>query len=466
MNPFAAAPTYKKMLTVVGVFLAMITSIFLSSSTSILLPVAADEIGGMDIYPLASSIAGCLGIALMPLYGFIAAKNPAAKRTLAAASFIVSGVIVLSRGFAQSMWFIVIPSVIFSLYSPAIYVLGYSTIRDMFSKEQAGATLGLAGTMQSIGILAGAPLIGLLTDLAGWRLPFYILGPLFFVAAALVLCGVSVTKEDVKDMAVSGLTFDFVGALAIIVFLAAVTLALSLTSYLPFGSAGNWALWVLAVAAAALLVWDVTQKKARAFIPSIVLSDRNVISLLCFTFFINFSIMGCYIFLPVYARYAMGQSSAAAGLILTFMSIVGLFLGPIYGRIIGKEQNARNIALLAAGVRILVLLAFAILLNPTTSIFLVYVLMLIMGFSSSAGSVVPAAGPQSMIAPEKRQMGNSVVQLGSGFGSSISIAIFTMVIASRPDSIVGAIQPIMIISLAGAVVMFLTNFMMHKLATD
>jgi MFS family permease len=464
MNPFAAAPTSKKMLTVVGVFLAMITSIFISSSTSILLPVAANEIGGLDIYPLATSIAGCLGIALMPLYGYIAAKNPAGKRMLAAISFIISGVITFSRGFAPDMWFIIIPSVIFSLYSPAIYVLGYSTIRDMFSKEQAGTTLGLAGTMQSIGILAGAPLIGLFIDLAGWRLPFYILGPLFIVAALLVLFGVSVTREQTKDMAVSGLTFDFLGAAAVILFLASVTLALSLTRYLPFGSVGNWSLWALAAAAVVLLVVDVLKKKGKAFVPSEVLSDRNVLGLFGYTFFINFTVMGCYVFLPLYASHVMQQSSAAAGLILTCMSIAGLFMGPIYGRLIGKAQNARTIALLSSAIRILVLIGFIVLLRPTASILIVYVLMLIMGFSSSAGSVVPAVGPQVMFGDAKRQMGNSVVQLGAGFGSSISIAVFTMVAASF--GVENGMPVIMIISLVGTVVMFLISLVLKKLPTS
>jgi len=169
MNPFETAPKGKKLQTVIAVYIAMITSIFISSSTSILLPAAAKEIGGLDIYPLATSIAGCLGIALMPMYGFIAARNPSIKRTLGAVSFLIAGFVIFSRAFVQSMWFIVIPSVFLSIYSPAIYVLGYSTIRDMYDKEKAGTFLGLAGTMQSIGILAGGPLIGFIVDQAGWR---------------------------------------------------------------------------------------------------------------------------------------------------------------------------------------------------------------------------------------------------------------------------------------------------------
>ena len=146
MNPFQTASSGKKMMTVIGVYIAMITSIFISSSSSILLPVAAKEIGGLDYYPLATTLASCLSIAGMPLYGFIAAKSPSSKRVLGAVSFLLAGVIIFSRGLAGSMWTIVIPSVFLGLYSPAIYVLGYSTIRDMYDPKQAGVFLGLAGT--------------------------------------------------------------------------------------------------------------------------------------------------------------------------------------------------------------------------------------------------------------------------------------------------------------------------------
>ncbi|MDR1900910.1 MAG: MFS transporter, partial [Treponema sp.] len=177
MNPFQTAPNGRKILTLIGVYIALITSLFVSVSDSILLPVAAKEIGGLDYYPLSTSLSGCLSISLMPLYGFIAAKSPSAKRLLMVFSFLIAGAIVLCRGLAASMWAIIIPSFFAACYAPAIYVLGYSTIRDMYDARQASVFLGLAGTMMAIGTICGAPLFGALTGLAGWRFPFFVIGP-------------------------------------------------------------------------------------------------------------------------------------------------------------------------------------------------------------------------------------------------------------------------------------------------
>lgn len=461
MNPFQAAPNSKKLLTIIGTYIAMITSIFISSSSSLLLPAAAREIGGLEYYPLATTLVACLSIALMPMFGYIAAKNPTVKRPLAVASFLLAGLIILSRGFANSMWFIIIPSVFLGVYSPAIYVLGYSTIRDMYDAKQAGVYLGLAGTMQSIGSLFGGPLVGLLTDLAGWRLSFFVLGPLFILAGILVFLGVKVTKDQVKHMVSAAASFDLPGALSIVVFLASTILALSLGKLAPFGSPLNNALWIIAAAALIALIVTVRKKGAKAIIPATVLTDINTLSLTAYNFLSNFSTMALYFFMPLYATHVMQQSAAAAGLILTFYAILGLFLGPVFGRMISQAGNARFVALLTTAVRIAVLVILILTLKPTTPIWLVYIIMFCGGVFNSGGGVVPAVGPQIQIAPEKRQLGNSVVQLGSGFGASIGIAIYTMVIGMA--GVAQGMTTSLIIAAAAGVLVFLTSLPLKKL---
>ena len=51
-NPFEAAPTAKKNLTLIGIYIAVVGSIVQSSTLSTLLPVAVADIGGLDYYCL------------------------------------------------------------------------------------------------------------------------------------------------------------------------------------------------------------------------------------------------------------------------------------------------------------------------------------------------------------------------------------------------------------------------------
>ncbi len=73
-NPFLDAPNAKKMMTVIGLYLAVIANMLVSNTNSVMLPAAAADIGGMDIYGLAQGVSGIIGVCAMPIYGFIGAQ--------------------------------------------------------------------------------------------------------------------------------------------------------------------------------------------------------------------------------------------------------------------------------------------------------------------------------------------------------------------------------------------------------
>jgi len=62
-NVFLSAPEYKKRLTIVGLYIGVLVAIFTSGSLSTLLTAAAADIGGMELFPLASTISGLISIA-------------------------------------------------------------------------------------------------------------------------------------------------------------------------------------------------------------------------------------------------------------------------------------------------------------------------------------------------------------------------------------------------------------------
>lgn len=69
------------------------------------------------------------------------------------------------------------------------------------------------------------------------------------------------------------------------------------------------------------------------------------------------------------------------------------------------------------------------LLNENTPIILIYVLMFISGFYTSAVGVSFAVAPQLQIAAARRMQSNSVIQVCQNFGSSVGTAIYTLVIS-------------------------------------
>ena len=427
-NPFLNAPKSKKTITLVGLYLGIVASLLQSSSTSVILPIAALEIGGQDIYPLCNVI-GNLLICAMPVYGFFCAKNPGYKRPLICFSFLVGAIVLFTRAISQSMVFIVAMTFFYSLFSAGIYVVGFSMIRDLFEGKQAGFYLGLVGTFMSVGMLLGPVVNGALIDLVGWRAVCHIIWVLMVIAGLLLFFGVKVKPSEAKHLGNPNMKFDALGAVFLVLFLTGLLLPLSFgNSYIPYGTPLNYALLALAAVSLVVLVVDLVKKKGDAIIPTTVLKDKNTLILSFGSFFLTFSSMAIFFFLSSYILYVMGGTALQASLASAAMSVLGVVIGPMLGRHIGKTGNARGLMIVGTIARIAITVAFIFLLSPTTPLWVVIVLMLLAGFYNSQQSVTFSTAPQIQIPAELRAQGNSVIQFAQNLGSSAGMLVYTIII--------------------------------------
>lgn len=463
MNAFQSAPKNKKTLTLASLFVAILGSVMISSTQSTMLPVAALEIGGEKIYSLVTTLSGVLSVVCMPLYGYVIAKFPHLKRPIFSASMFVGAVVILSRVFAQSMWAIIIPGILYGFVSAGVYVVGYSMVRDLYDAKTAGLYLGFVGTFMSIATLLGPTVCGAVIDLGSWRYVNHLIWPFLLLASILCFCGVKVKKEDVQELAINS-RFDLAGAICLAVFLGCFILVLSLgASFAPFGGLASNLMIVGAVVGLIGLVLMIRKKGQESILPIGVLKDRNTLALAGGNLFSNLSNMAAFFFIPTFALYVMQTTATQAGLTTTLMGVAGLFMGPIYGRMIGKAGTAKPVFLATTGLRIAIALAFVLLLNANTSLILLYVLMLIASFYSAALGVTFATAPQIQIDPSHRIQSNSVIQVCQNIGGSLGTAVYTLVIALF--GIAQGMKVAFIISLVAAVLAFLCGLPLKKLET-
>lgn len=461
-NPFFAAPKKLKWLTLIGIYVSIIGMIIQSSTLSTLLPVAAAEIGGLEYYSMVSTLSSVSSVVIMPLWGYLGAKNPALKRPLFCVSILVGAVVVFLRSISPDMMTIVIPSIMYGFVSSGIFVLGYSIIRDMFDAKAAGMYLGFCGTMTGVGMLVGPLVGGIIMDMAGWRWVCTFIWPFFVISALLVWFGVRVTKAQAAPMASVGGSFDMSGTIAMAVFLGGVLVALSLgTTFLPFGTIGNNLVWVVSVIALIVLIFVMRKKKDDAIIPTSALTDRNTLCFVAANFFNNFSNMAIFFFLPMYAITVMGSSATEASLLTTVYSFIGLFMGPIFGRMIGKARNARGVLTFGCVVRIIVALAILLVISPTTSMFILYVIMFFAGFYNSVQSTAFSAGPQVQLPERIRVQGNSVIQVSQNFGGAIGTAVFTVILNSM--GVLDGMPAALMVAIACAVCALVAALLLKKL---
>lgn len=322
----ASAARRRKMLTLVGIYLALVVNLMTSTTNATVFPAAAADIGGMDIYGLAQGVSGILSVCIMPIYGALGACRPALERILCGGSLMVGAAVLFVRGIAPSMIWIIASNVLWGLVSAGVFVLGFSMIRDMYDKVQAGVYLGMVGTMQSLGMLAGPFIGGLVIDHIGWRVFCFLLFALLALAGMFVLLGQR-SFGEVPDSVNGKLGIDKLGAFAMVVFLGCFIIAVSMgTTWIPFGSIASTVLFVVAAVGLVVLVIDLRRKGSSAIVPLDALKDRNVMVFSCLNFFYNFGAMSLTFFVP--------------GFVMT--SMTGGFAGWLLGRRVGRWSRAHD----------------------------------------------------------------------------------------------------------------------------
>ena len=287
------------------------------------------------------------------------------------------------------------------------------------------------------------------------------MGVLLTLGALLVFFGVKVTKEQAASMATSSGSFDISGALAVAIFLGCLICGLSLgTTLLPFGGIGSNIVIIVAVAALIWLIVVIRSKKDAAFIPLSALKDRNTIAFTLANFFSNFAQMAVFFFLPMYVLTVIGLSAAEAGLTTTMMSIGGLFMGPLYGRMIGKQMSAKTVLSISAIIRFVVVIALMAICAPDANIFIIYAIMFVAGFYNSASATSFSSGPQIQLNENLRVQGNSIIQVGQNFGGAVGTAAFSLVLASM------GIVDGMPVALILAAIALICSVMLKKVSKD
>lgn len=486
------------MLTLIGLYAAMIIQLCTSVTLSGWMRTAQVQFSDGELYVLAMSISGILGLIAMPLYGYFGARNPAQKRLIITISLLLGVIVLVGRAVAPNMMTIVIVSAFWGFVSAGINVLGFTLIRDMFDQAKAGLYLGFVGTMISIGMVGG-PLIGgaIMQSAIGWRGWNAVLAIAMAIAMLMVFFGVNVKKDDVKEMVSGGGTFDVVGTIGMMLLLGALIVMLSMTTFFPLGGLVSNILALIALVGLVVVIVTIAKKGDDAIVPRRVFKDATSVLLALTVFFALFSSMALAIFLPQYIPSLAGDPIVQAidpstqGLALLLptacMALAGIFLGPVYGKAIAKARNLRFITTMATIVQIVIFVIFLAMfygiLGKTDTgaakvpYLAILILMLIAGVYNARNSVITATA-QLQIKPEIRVQSHSIIQVGQNLGAGLAMPLFGLVQATyakayidagNPANVAGvmavpqAMPVIMIIVLVASVFLLITGLLLKPL---
>ena len=473
-NPFVEAAGSKKMFILLAIFIGVTANLMISTTNSTVLVATAKEIGGMEIYPLASSISGILGICIMPIYGYLSSKGPHNRRMILAVSAFVGVLTCLLRAVSPNMIFLILTGVLWGMVSAGNFVVGYTMIRDMYDKNKAAIFIGFIGTAMGVGKLVGPIISGFMVDnlASGWRVWFWFLTALMLVSAILAFLGPKVKKEEVAHMVRGAAKLDIPGCIAMIVLLAGIIISLSLPAQVPPGSPLFFGLLAMSAVALIAFILIVRSKKDNALIPLSVVTDRNTVFLSLMNFMANMSVVGILFFLPAYVMRVLVEDplvltlgpALAAGMLTTLIGICGAILSPIYGKMIGKAGNARTVCIIAFAGRVVVMVGLLVFVSPTCPVWLLWILMFMAGVYNGANTCAASVGAQVQIKQSMRAMSNSLVQLGQNLGASLGIVIFTFITSTY--GITDGMPIGLWLSLGLAVIFLIVSLPLKKLSPE
>jgi EmrB/QacA subfamily drug resistance transporter len=302
---------------------------------------------------------------------------------------------------------------------PAVLGLTYAILPPAKKGLAGGLILGVAGLGNAVGPLLG----GWLTDVATWRLVFFINLP---IAAFAML----VTAREVPESAAAGVDrgIDVRGITLLSGGAVAILFALDLGRDGGFGR--PLTIGLLAAGVALLAVFFVVERHQgeTALVPADVLHSR-VFSACCVTVLLISAIFfSSLLYLPQFLEDVLGVSALRAGAGLLPMmgafALTSFAAGPLYNRLGPKPVVSSGAAFLAVGIFLLSGLGR----GSTYASLVPGMLVLGMGVGLFFSSVTTAA--VTALDPSRSSLAGGIIYMCQVGGGSIGLGLNTAIVLS------------------------------------
>jgi EmrB/QacA subfamily drug resistance transporter len=288
---------------------------------------------------------------------------------------------------------------------------------SVFPADRRGKAIGINTSVVYFALASGPFLGGLLTQYAGWRSLFFIVGLLGFIVAIFAALIIKQEWTEAK-----GEHFDYFGSTIYAVGLFGLIFGFS---ELP----EVWGFILITTGIICIIVFTLYELKDKQPIFNVrIFSGNKTFGLSCLSALINYACTSAIAFmLSLYLQYIRGFTPQNAGLILIVQACVQCIVSFYAGRLSDK-LNPATLATTGMGI-IVVGLAGLIFVLPDTPIYFIILLLFLLGFgfglfSSPNSNVI-------MSSVNKKYYGQASATMGTMrlTGQAFSMGIATMAIS-------------------------------------
>lgn len=407
----------RKNIIFAGVLITMLLSAMDTTIVGTIMPKIVADIDGFSIYGWVFSIYMLSVVVSLSIFGKLTDLYGRKYFYLSGLVIFIIGSILC--GFANTMELLIVFRAIQGIGGGLLTGISPTITGDLFSPKERPKYQGFLGGIFGLATIIGPIVGGLLTDLSGWRLSFFINVPIGIVAIFLIYKFLPnfKTREAKKQI-------DVLGCILFVIFILLLLFSLnSAGSTLAWSDPGLLGLFALVILI--LIVFTYVERKSKEPILPIKLFSNSIFNISAISGVVMGMIMyAATLFIPLFIEGIMGYSVIQTGLIMLPMTILLVLANIISGIWVSRTGKYKNVLLISF---LFMLLGVALLVVDCRlkSVELIIVAMGFIGAGMGISFPTFMNVAQNAVPYEYLGVASSSTQFFRNFGGIIGVTLFS-----------------------------------------
>ncbi len=299
----------------------------------------------------------------------------------------------------------------------AVMGLTFTIIGDLFAPAERGRYQGLFGGVFGLASVIGPIAGGFITDHFSWRWAFYVNAPLGIIAAVVLYRTFPYVPPHESSRRI-----DWLGLVSLSGWIVPLLLALSRVTADGWTDPTVVALLAGAIVSFVVFIWaELTA--VEPLMPPSLFGIRSIAIASCGVFVLGTSMLGMFVYLPLYLQGVLGMSAAGSGMLFVPMIFAMISASVASGQIVSRTGRYKALAVAGAILATTGMALLARLGAEATENDIIWRLA-VAGFGFGAAQPVYALVVQN--AAPRAQLGAATAtsQFFRSIGSTIGVAVF------------------------------------------
>jgi len=334
----------------------------------------------------------------------------------------------LLGGVTNSLSLIIVARAIQALGVAATMGTCQAIIAQVFPVSERGRALGISGTANALGLMAGPSLGGIIVSAWSWKYLFILNVPIGVIIFILII------KIFPKSETVLNEKFDIKGALLFSIFNLLLFGALVQGQSIGYNNLSIVSAFVIALITFVIFIAVESKIKLPLLDFKIFENESFLISIICC--FISFAVISASnIIMPFYFQNTLKLIPAESGLYLMVFPVIYAVVAPL-GGYLSDKIGAENVTLTGLTLTSLGLL-FMSFLNETSSIIIIITYTVVMAIGNGMFQPPNNYLVMSNVPKDKLTVGASVNGLAKNLGMVLGTSLSTLLLYNRMSCEIG-----------------------------